>query len=223
MEIVLSGDMYDEKISVKYDDMIIYNGYVDNLVTSKDVDSDVELKLNYSNQSNQSNVIARRLGEEILWIPNIKYCFKEKYKYIPIIFSVAEFKKLWDSMRYNFQYDINKIKEVTNEEVMLTWYITSNIRESTDSIDDYAKILSSKFICTDIDGENINKQILKLFNYNEILDKINLVGICEGSNNIINANIYLDDNIEWDAIKIVDETNIYLNLCNKKYILMNFK
>ncbi|WP_252243953.1 MULTISPECIES: hypothetical protein [unclassified Clostridium] len=223
MEIVLSGDMYNEKISVKYDDMIIYNGYVDNLVTSKDVDSDVELKLNYSNQSNQSNVIARRLGEEILWIPNIKYCFKEKYKYIPIIFSVAEFKKLWDSMRYNFQDDINKIKEVTNEEVMLTWYITSNIRESTDSIDDYAKILSSKFICTDIDGENINKQILKLFNYNEILDKINLVGICEGSNNIINANIYLDDNIEWDAIKIVDETNIYLNLCNKKYIPMNFK
>ncbi|MDR5587391.1 hypothetical protein [Clostridium aquiflavi] len=223
MEIVLSGDMYDEKISVKYDDMIIYNGYVDNLVTSEDVDSDVELKLNYSNQSNQSNVIARRLGEEILWIPNIKYCFKEKYKYIAIIFSVAEFKKLWDSMRYNFQDDINKIKEVTNEEVMLTWYITSNIRESTDSIDDYAKILSSKFICTDIDGENINKQILKLFNYNEILDKINLVGICEGSNNIINANIYLDDNIEWDAIKIVDETNIYLNLCNKKYIPMNFK
>ncbi|MBN1052886.1 hypothetical protein DV092_12665 [Clostridium botulinum] len=223
MEIVLSGDMYDEKISVKYDDMIIYNGYVDNLVTSKDVDSDVELKLNYSNQSNQSNVIARHLGEEILWIPNIKYCFKEKYKYIPIIFSVAEFKKLWDSMRYNFQDDINKIKEVTNEEVMLTWYITSNIRESTDSIDDYAKILSNKFICTDIDGENINKQILKLFNYNEILDKINLVGICERSNNIINANIYLDDNIEWDAIKIVDETNIYLNLCNKKYIPMNFK
>ncbi|WP_252232150.1 hypothetical protein [Clostridium sp. ZBS15] len=223
MEIVLSGDMYDEKISVKYDDMIIYNGYVDNLVTSEDVDSDVELKLNYSNQFNQSNVIARRLGEEILWIPNIKYCFKEKYKYIPIIFSVAEFKKLWDSMRYNFQDDINKIKEVTNEEVMLTWYITSNIRESTDSIDDYAKILSSKFICTDIDGENINKQILKLFNYNEILDKINLVSICEGSNNIINANIYLDDNIEWDAIKIVDETNIYLNLCNKKYIPMNFK
>ncbi|NFN93533.1 hypothetical protein FDB28_05375 [Clostridium botulinum] len=210
-------------INVKYDDMIIYNGYVDNLVTSKDVDSDVELKLNYSNQSNQSNVIARRLGEEILWIPNIKYCFKEKYKYIPIIFSVAEFKKLWDSMRYNFQDDINKIKEVTNEEVMLTWYITSNIRESTDSIDDYAKILSNKFICTDIDGENINKQILKLFNYNEILDKINLVGICERSNNIINANIYLDDNIEWDAIKIVDETNIYLNLCNKKYIPMNFK
>ncbi|WP_252238070.1 hypothetical protein [Clostridium sp. VAP51] len=223
MEIVLSGDMYDEKISVKYDDMIIYNGYVDNLVTSKDVDSDVELKLNYSNQSNQSNVIARRLGEEILWIPNIKYCFKEKYKYIPIIFSVAEFKKLWDSMRYNFQDDINKIKEVTNEEVMLTWYITSNIRESTDSIDDYTKILSNKFICTDIDGENINKQILKLFNYNEILDKINLVGICERSNNIINANIYLDDNIEWYAIKIVDETNIYLNLCNKKYIPMNFK
>ncbi|NFF22710.1 hypothetical protein FDF76_11710 [Clostridium botulinum] len=223
MEIVLSGDMYDEKISVKYDDMIIYNGYVDNLVTSKDVDSDVELKLNYSNRSNQSNVIARRLGEEILWIPNIKYCFKEKYKYIPIIFSVAEFKKLWDSMRYNFQDDINKIKEVTNEEVMLTWYITSNIRESTDSIDDYANILSSKFICTDIDGENINKQILKLFNYNEILDKINLVGICEGSNNIINANIYLDDNIEWNAIKIADETNIYLNLCNKKYIPMNFK
>ncbi|MBN1046096.1 hypothetical protein DVW08_12135 [Clostridium botulinum] len=126
-------------------------------------------------------------------------------------------------MRYNFQDDINKIKEVTNEEVMLTWYITSNIRESTDSIDDYAKILSNKFICTDIDGENINKQILKLFNYNEILDKINLVGICERSNNIINANIYLDDNIEWDAIKIVDETNIYLNLCNKKYIPMNFK
>lgn len=218
MEIVLSGDIYDEKISIKYDDIIIYNGYVDDLVTSEDVDSDVELKLNYSNQSNQSNVIARRLGDDILWIPNIKYCFKEKYKYIPIIFSTDKFKKLLDSMRYNFEDDIEKIKEVTDEEVMLTWYITSNIRDNVDSIDAYANILSSKFICTDIEGENINKQILKLFNYNEVLDKINLKGLCEESNNIINTKIYLDDNLEWDAIKIVDETKIYLNLSNKKYI-----
>ncbi|KAI3345687.1 hypothetical protein DVV91_17320 [Clostridium botulinum] len=218
MEIVLNGDMYDEKISIKYEDTIIYNGYVDNLVTSEDVDSDVELKLNYSNQSNYSNVIARRLGEDILWIPNVKYCFKDKYEYIPIIFSVDEFKKLWDSMRYDFQDDIDKIKEITNEEVMLTWYITSNIRENANSIGDYANILNRKFICTDIDGENIEKQISKLFNYNEILDKINLTGICEGSNNIINVKIYLDDNIEWDAIKIHNETNIYLNLANKKYI-----
>lgn len=218
MKIVLSGDIYDEKISIKYDDIIIYNGYLDNLVTSEDVDSNIELKLNYSNQYNQNNVIARRLGEDILWIPNIKYCFKEKYKYIPIILSVAEFKKLWDNMRYNFQDDINKIMEVTAEEIMLTWYITSNIRESTDSIDDYVNILSSKFMCTDIEDENIDEKILKLFNYNEIVDKINLAGICEGSNNIINAKIYLDDNIEWDAIKIVDKTNIYLNLDNKKYI-----
>lgn len=218
MEIVLSGDIYDEKISIKYDDIIIYNGYVDNLVTSEDVDLDVELKLNYNNQSNYSNVIARRIGEDILWIPNVKYCFKENYKYIPIIFSVAEFKKLWDSMRYNFQDDIDKIKEISNEEVVVTWYITSNIRENANSIDDYANILSNKFICTDIDDKNINRQILKLFNYNEILDKINLMGICKGSNNIINAKIYLDDNIEWDAIKIIDETNIYLKLANKKYI-----
>ncbi len=218
MEIVLSGDIYDEKISVKYDNIIIYNGYVDNLVTSIGTDSSLELKLNYSNQFNQSNVIARRLGEDILWIPNINYCFKEKYKYIPIIFSVSEFKKLWDSMRYDFNDDINKIKEVTNEEVMLTWYITSNIRECVNSIDDYANILRRKFICTDIEGENIDKQILKLFNYNEILNKINFVGICEESKNIVNAKIYLDDNIEWDGIKIDDETNIYLNLANKKYI-----
>ena len=74
MEIVLSGDIYDEKISVKYDNIIIYNGYVDNLVTSIGTDSSLELKLNYSNQFNQSNVIARRLGEDILWIPNINYC-----------------------------------------------------------------------------------------------------------------------------------------------------
>lgn len=218
MDIVLSGGTYDEKISIRYDNIVIYNGYVDDLVTSEDVDSNIELKLNYSNESNHSNVIARRLGKDILWIPNKKYCFKEDYKYIPIIFSVDEFKKLWDSMRYDFQDDIDKIKEVTDEEVMLTWYITSNIRENANSIDDYVNILSSKFICTDIDDENINKQILKLFRYNEVLDKINLIGICERNNNIINAKIYLEDNIEWDAVRIVDETNIYLNLANKKYI-----
>jgi len=218
MEIVLSGDIYDEEISIKYDDIIIYNGYVDNLVTSEYADSDVELKLNYSNKSNQSNVIARRLGDDILWIPNIKYCFKEKYKYIPIIFSVDEFKKLWDSMRYNFEDDIEKIKKVTAEEVMLTWYITSNIKDNVNSIDAYGNILGSKFICTDIESENINEQIFRLFNYNEVRDKINLMGMCEESNNMINAKIYLDNNIEWDAIKIADETNIYLNLSNKKYI-----
>lgn len=218
MEIVLSGDIYDEEISIKYDDIIIYNGYVDNLVTSEYADSDVELKLNYSNKSNQSNVIARRLGDDILWIPNIKYCFKEKYKYIPIISSVDEFKKLWDSMRYNFEEDIEKINKVTAEEVMLTWYITSNIKDNVNSIDAYGNILGSKFICTDIESENINEQIFRLFNYNEVRDKINLMGMCEESNNMINAKIYLDNNIEWDAIKIADETNIYLNLSNKKYI-----
>ncbi|AUM95038.1 MULTISPECIES: hypothetical protein [Clostridium] len=218
MEIVLSGDIYDEIISIKYDDIIIYDGYVDNLVTSEDVDSDVELKLNYSNQSNQSNVIARRLEDNILWIPNIKFCFKEGYRYMPIIFSADEFKKLWDSMGYNFEDDIDKIKEVTNEELMLAWYITSNIRDSVDSMDAYVNILSSKVICTDIEDENINKQIFQLFNYNEVLDKINLMGMCEERNNMIDAKIYLDDDIEWDAIKIVDKTKIYLNLSNKKYI-----
>ena len=218
MEIVLSGDMYDEKISIKYDDIIIYDGYVDNLVTSEDVDSDIELKLNYSNQSKSSNVIARGLGDDILWIPNEKYCFKEKYEYIPIIFSVAEFKKLWDSMRYNFQDDINKIPEITREEVMLTWYITSNIRENTNNIYEYVNLLKNKIICTEIDSKTINKEILKLFNYNQVINKINLKDICKRNNNITNVKIYLEDNIEWDAIKIVDETNIFLNLASKKYI-----
>jgi len=218
MEIVLSGNIYDEKINIKYDDIMIYNGYVDNLVTSEDLDSDIELKLNYDDKSNQSNVIARRLGENILYVPNIKYCFKDKYRYIPIIFSLDEFKKLWETMGYSFENDIEKIKEATNEELMLTWYITSNIRDNVDSIYDYVNTIRSKFICTDIEGEDINEQIYQLFNWNEVLHKRNLMVTCKESNSMTNVKIYLDDNIEWDAIKIIDKTKIYLNLSNKIYI-----
>ncbi|WP_291562651.1 MULTISPECIES: hypothetical protein [unclassified Clostridium] len=218
MEIVLSGDIYDEKINIKYDDIMIYNGYVDNLVTSEDLDSDIELRLNYDDKSNQSNVIARRLGENILCVPNIKYCFKDKYKYIPIIFSLDEFKKLWEAMSYSFENDIEKIKKVTNEELMLTWYITSNIRDNVDSIYDYVNTIRSKFICTDIEDEDINKQIYQLFNWSEVLHKRNLMFTCKESNSMTNVKIYLDDNVEWDAIKIADKTKIYLNLSNKIYI-----
>lgn len=220
MDIALSGDIYDEKINIKYDNITIYNDYVDNLVTSEDIDSDIGLRLNYDDRLNQSNVIARRLGENILCVPNIKYCFKDKYRYIPIIFSLDEFKKLWEAMSYSFENDIKKIKEATNEELMLAWYITSNIRDNVDSMHDYVNTIRSKFICTDIEGEDINKQICQLFNWNEALYKMNLMVTCKESNNMTNVKIYLDDNVEWDAIKIIDKTKIYLNLSNKIYIFI---
>ncbi|WP_291584095.1 hypothetical protein [Clostridium sp. UBA6640] len=218
MEIVLSGNIYDERINIKYDDIMIYNDYVDNLVTSEDVDSDIELKLNYGDKSNQSNIIVRRSGKNILCLPNIKYCFKDKYMYIPIIFSLDEFKKLWEAMGYSFENDIEKIKEATNEELMLAWYITSNIRDNVDSMHYYVNTIKRKFICTDIEGEDINKQIYQLFNWNEVLHKMNLMVTCKESNSMTNVKIYLDDNVEWDAIKIADKSKIYLNLSNKIYI-----
>ena len=227
MEVILSGEMYDEEVNIKYDNVTIYDGYLWDLLAD-DESSNIMLSLNYNDKRNQSNVIPRYLGKDILWIPDTGCCFEKDYKYMPMILSVCEFKELWESMKWDFERVINRIKKVTSEEILLTWYITSNIREDdriVKDIVDYICALKHRFICTDVLDENIDQQILKLFDYKDykkIPNSINLDNVREDDSNMIDANIYLDDNIkwnkEWNAIKIDSVGNVYLNLANKRYI-----
>lgn len=219
MEFILTGDIYYEEISIRYGDSIIYDGYVDNLVTSED--GELELQLNYGDKSDKNNVIARRIGDNIFWIPNIKYCFKKQYIYLPILFSEDEFKRLWESMRYNPEDDLGQIKEITNTELLLTWFITSNIRNNVDNIYEYMNILKDKIIYIDIENEDVNKVILGLFRFNEEFNKNKLDVMNKQSHNMIKGKIYLDDNSEWDAIRISDKNVIYLRINNQIYIPIN--
>lgn len=218
MEMKLSGDLYNERITIKYEDITIYDGYVDHFVTSEDVNSEVELKLNYGDKANINGVIVKRLGEKIFCIPNIKQCFDIQYKYTPLIFTNKEFKEMWELMRYSFDDEISKIKEVATEELMLAWFVSSNFRDQVDNLQDYLSSFKEKILCIDMNDENVNNRILRLFDWDETINKISLKPSYLVSNNGTNVKIYLDNSMEWDAIKVTDKDMIYLRLSNDLYM-----
>lgn len=102
----VKGENIYEVLTLKYDSQILYQGYVDDLVTS--AAGNLELKLNYGEKTIYP-VIARRYGEKILWLPTMP--LKEAYNYIPMIFSLDQFTNLWETLKYDPQEDLEIVKD----------------------------------------------------------------------------------------------------------------
>ncbi len=212
----LNGEIYDEKIKIQYGNLIIYDNYVDDLVTS--TSGELELNLNFGNSITVSPVIAKLIESQVCLVPKCPKCFDNKYGYTPIIMSQEQFKELWTAMKYDPCSDMNYINQITSDEMLLMWFISSNCRYPVDNIKDYLKYLHSKILCTSKESDLFQSLINKLF-YNDIEGlsvKNTIIDIKGTMEKVI---IYLDKktNYEWDAFRI-DDNNIYLNLGMNKCI-----
>lgn len=206
-------DIYYEKITIEYDEHIIYDGYVVDLVETNNFD--MQLNLNYGNKSFQNAVIIRKLKDHIIFIPQNPYCFRENYKYILILITQNEMKNLWNGIKYDFEDDITIIKEINIEELLLSWYITSGIREYVDNLNEYINVIEHQVLCTSLWGSDINDKIMRIFVADNITSKLKEVFVCNQNTKMKNVTLYFDNNIEWNGIKINSENKIYLNLNDK--------
>ena len=212
----LNSEIYDERIKIQYGNLIIYDNYVDDLVTS--ISGELELKLNFGSSTTVSPVIAKLIESQICLVPKCPKCFNNKYEYTPIIMSQEQFKELWTAMKYDPYSDIDYINQITSDEILLMWFISSNCRYLVDNIKDYLKYLHSKILCTSIESALFQDLINKLF-YNDFEGLSVKNAIIDTTSTMEKVIIYLDKktNYEWDAFRI-NNNNIYLNLGMNKCI-----
>ena len=213
----LNGEIYDEKIKIKYDDILIYYGYVDDLVTS--ISGELELQLNFGNYNNISSVICKKLNSSILCIPKISECFRDQYYYCPMIFSIEIFKDLWSSIRYNYNSDLQLIRQINLSDIILMWLVSSKCRNNGNNIHEYLKYIFSKLICMSKEKEFLNIFINDIFkNSFELLEiEYKIINV---HNKMETVFFYLDKKLDykWEALKVDEKQNIYLYLGNNKCI-----
>ena len=203
-------------IKIQYDNITIYDNHIDDLATS--VSGQLELKLRFRKLSTVSSVIVKYIKSQICLIPKCPKCFDNNYEYIPIIMTQEKFKELWFAMKYNPCSDMDYINQITSDDILLMWLISSNCRYSVDNIKDYINHLYSKILCTSRDNDLFQDLINKLF-YNHSEEVIVKTTIMDTLSTMEKVIIYLDKktNYEWDAFRM-DNNNIYLNLGMDKCI-----
>lgn len=213
----LDGEMYDEKIKIQYGNAVIYNNYVDDLVTS--TSGTLEFKLNFEDLTTISPVIVKFIESQIILVPKCPECFNKKYNYIPIILSQEKFKELWTAMKYDDYEDIQKLNQISSEEILLMWFISSNCRYAVDNIKDYLKCIHSKILYVSKEDDLLQDLINKLLDkrFEELNIENTIIEITDKMEKIF---FYLDEktNYEWDAFRIDDNRNIYLHLGMNKCI-----
>lgn len=214
------GEGYDEKIIIKYLDFVIYDNYVDNLVTS--VSSEIELNLRFKGSSMLSPVIVKLINSQVILIPKYPECFSCDYRYISIFFSQEKFREIWTAMRYDADIDIARLNQITYDEIILLWLISSNCRSTVNSTKDYQKYIKSKILCASLEDNLLEDLIDKLLDNR--LDKLIIQkSIIEKTDRMKEIYLYLDQelNSEWNAFFMDNEKNIYLHIGNGSCILIN--
>jgi len=208
MDISIYGEDYYEKMILEYEGKVIYQGYIDDFVTSQK--GDIELKLNYGSKKNHS-IILKKMKDKIVFVPNVDICFSKEYNYEIIMISIKEFEDLWIKMRYNPSDDLKLIGEITNEDILLMWLLSSGYRNDNANIHSYIEELKENCIGTsseDIQIEEVFEKVLYgKFHFTEYIYD----GIGE------KIYLYLDNGVEWNALTKGTDNNLYLNI---KYNIM---
>lgn len=205
---------YEEQVKVSYQKKSVFQGYTDDLVTS--ISGDLELRLNYNSQ-NISPVIARKFNSELIWLPKPPDCYTSSYCYQLMSFSINEFEKLWNSLRYDPAKDYEFIKAVDFNEFKLAWLLSSNCKEDAINIEELVRGIYRKILTINSD-KSIYKEILQklLFNSWNSLSLGNEILIVGEKWERISVIIDNDDQfIEWDILMADENNKTYIHLGNK--------
>ena len=164
---------------------VIYYGEDYNIVSREN--EDFALELNYG-LSKENRVYLRKKGDKTYTIPDCSSAFKYDYTYIPV------------------EFNIDEIKRITVEEVVLEWMLTSNFKDYCTSIEEYKKLLARNiyYVSEERLNESIEKKFIELFSKNE--GKIEEID----SSKCEIIDVYLENGNVWKAFLRKDD-DIYLN------------
>lgn len=220
VQLTAQGDSYEEKCIINYHGQTIYDGYVDDLVTS--VNGYLEVRLNYGTQSKLSTRI-KKLGNMILWVPLNMANVELVKKYKTIVLSYSDMDELWDKLGYTLEDDLPLINNATSEDLKLIWLINSHLEFSSNDIKEDVKQLSNSIIAySHEESEFLKKAFDNLIKASWIdLEFNSLKQINSEQDKLV---VYLDDSnntIEWSALLADDRKNIFINMGNQWCLPLN--
>ena len=183
--ITWSEGFYEHYMKILKGKTVIYYGEDYNIISCENEDFAIEL--NYG-LSKENRVYLRKKGDKIYTIPDCSSAFKYDYTYIPV------------------EFNIDQIKRITVEEVVLEWMLTSNFKDYCTSIEEYKKLLARNiyYVSEERLNESIEKKFIELFSKNE--GKIEEID----SSKCEIIDIYLENGNVWKAFLRKDD-DIYLN------------
>lgn len=155
-----NGKLTFETIRVSYGNTLIYEGYADDLVTSS---NGLQLRLNFG-VKRISSVVAFKLGEYILWKP--KMPLHEGFRFVPMIWSRADFDKLWTALRYSPEADWNLVENAELNDLKLMWLMTCKENKYIDSIHELMKSVSDNILALSTDDKDLLKGLNRLIHEN---------------------------------------------------------
>lgn len=213
-QINFSGTSYEEKCKLYYKDQLLYDGYVEDLVTS--LKGFLEIKLNYGHKNSLSTQV-KRLGKKVLWIPIIENSNEILIKeYRAIVFSLFEMNILWKKLRYELTGDLRYIINVDIQDLKKLWIVNSGFNLQSDNIVEVFKYFKKNILAFSRPKTNMLKQTFDdLFMNDWINVKLNLKQIDSIQDKLI---VYLDDEgktIEWNALLQDNKDDIFINLGNQ--------
>jgi hypothetical protein len=140
LHIALSGEGYEEDVSLTASGNLLFKGNCDELITS--VEGEIELCLNYGNSLQIFHHALRAFGNSVVLFPTVRERYLPHFFTSRLlgtqIFEVDDFIALWQRLRYDSS-ELLKLKPLTSEDWKLLWLL--NIPEipedvATLSIDD---------------------------------------------------------------------------------------
>lgn len=203
------GELTDERLSLTYGSRLIFEGYTDDLVTS--ASGDLQLKLNFGAKET-TRVSARKLGEQIIWIPELPLSGKDSYTII--LFSEQQFTELWTALRYEPAADLALISDISLDELKQIWLITAVAELQLSDLAELARSAKEQIIACSDELEEQQQYLAQLIEEDwSKMDTLRLQAV-ESDKDWKDGTAYLNDGSEWVPLKFGLDGKRYLHLGN---------
>lgn len=192
-------DLYEEYIAILEDGKEICHGNSYSLPYLENGEYIFHLSYTESRFKNFFKVFFRKLGNKVILIPDNEFWRKKEYFYEPLEFFMEKAGFIIP--------DIHHVKNLTTEDIVLSWVCGSRFGAFCSSYTDYKKKMVSEIYF--VDDERIDNSIAEFFF--KIFDgksfEIEKTG---NSSELQKIDVYLDCGIVWKAFFRKGD-NIYLN------------
>ncbi|MET3507791.1 hypothetical protein [Halalkalibacter oceani] len=201
------GELTDERLKLTYGSQLIFEGYTDDLVTS--ASGDLQLKLNFGTKE-ISRVNARKLGDHIIWTPELPLPGKDSY--VPLLFTERQFTELWTALRYDPAADLALVSDISLDELKRIWLIPAVAEPQLTDLADLARSVKEQIIACSDELEEQQQYLEQLIEEDwSKMDTLRLQAV-ESSPDWKDATAYLNDGSEWIPLKIDLDGTQYLYL-----------
>ncbi|MCM3760981.1 hypothetical protein M3212_09295 [Alkalihalobacillus oceani] len=203
------GELTDERLRLTYGSQLIFDGYTDDLVTS--ASGDLQLKLNFGTKET-TRVSARKLGEQIIWIPELPLSAKDSYT--TLLFSEQQFTELWTALRYDPAADLTLIPAISPDELKRTWLIAAIAEPQLSDLAALARSAKEQIIACSDELEEQQPYFTQLIEEDWSKMDTGRLQAVESDSDWKDGTAYLNDGGEWVPLKIDLAGKRYLHVGN---------